>query len=82
MARRTKRPLSIYLEPAHYEHLVALAKQNQQSINECVVSLLLKALKDEQRPLTVAERLDRLEADVAAIRVRLGLGHGPYPDHF
>jgi len=70
---RRKKLVSIYLDPVHYNHLVALAKQNQQSINEYAVSLLLRELDKEKRPLTVAERLDRLEADVAAIKTRLGM---------
>lgn len=65
--------VSVYLEPVHYEHLVALAKQDQQSISEYAVSLLLRELEKEKRPLTVAERLDRLEADVAAIKAKLGM---------
>lgn len=70
MARR-KIPVTIYLEPEYHKHLEALAVQYQKSIAMTGKDLLLKAMAEEHRPLTVNERLERLEKAVAEIRAFL-----------
>ena len=73
---RRKIPVTIYLEPEQHKHLQAIATQYQKSIAMTGKDLLLKAMAEEHRPLTVNERLDQLEKAVAEIRAFLKMDGG------
>ncbi|HEY8342429.1 MAG TPA: hypothetical protein VIK75_05440 [Calditerricola sp.] len=77
---RRKIPVTIYLEPEQHKHLQAIATQYQKSIAMTGKDLLLKAMAEEHRPLTVNERLERLEKAVAEIRVFLKMDSGEEQD--
>ncbi|HEY8394896.1 MAG TPA: hypothetical protein VIK92_08875 [Thermaerobacter sp.] len=79
MARR-KIPLTIYLEPEYHKHLEALATQWQKSVSMTGKDLIVQALAKERRPLTVNERLDRLEEEVAKIKAFLKMENGEDQD--
>ena len=79
MARR-KIVVAVYLEPEYHKQLTALATQRQKSVGLTAKELLLKAMEAEHRPLTVNERLDRLEKAVAEIRAFLKMDGGEEQD--
>jgi hypothetical protein len=75
MARAPVVNLNLRLPPDLHEQIVALAAQDQRSLNSEIVRLLSKAVAREQvSPVSLEERQAALEAAVRAIEESLPPG--------